>query len=105
MLNIETDLHPHPATEDVLRRNFGEFHLPVLVWIERQPGEWDHLTIHGPRDALHALNNGLGTMTDEGWASVVGQLAVALQDPTPDALERARPALAVFAARIGVLAG
>ena len=105
MLNAGTNLHLHPTTADLLRRNFDEFPLPVLGWIETPPGEWDQLTIHDPREALHALNNGLGSMTDEGWAFVVGQLAVALHDPSPVELERARHALAVYAARIGVLAG
>jgi hypothetical protein len=105
MLNAERNLHPYPPRTDVLCRNSGEFPLPVLVWNETHSGEWESLTIFNPREALHAMNNGLGTKTDEGWHFVVGRLAVAVRDPRPNNLEQARHALAVYAARLGVLAG
>jgi hypothetical protein len=47
----------------------------------------------------------LGPSDDADWHFVVDRLAAAVRDPAPDALERARHALAVYAARLGVLAG
>jgi hypothetical protein len=77
----------------------------VLVWVEISPGEWSQLTIPGPIAALQAMDNVLSSSTDADWHRVVGRLADAVHDPRPDALERARHALAVYAARLGILAG
>lgn len=105
MLNAERYRHPSPPRADLVGRNLGEFPLPVLVWNETHSGEWESLTIFNPREALHAMDNGLGTKTDEGWHFVVTRLAAAVRDPRRDTLEHARHALAVYAARLGVLAG
>jgi hypothetical protein len=104
MLNVESNFYPSAARAG-LSRSTGEFPLPVLVWVETPTGEWDHLTISSPREALEAMDTVLGPGTDADWHFVVGRLAAAVRDPAPDLLERARHALAVYAARLGVLAG
>jgi hypothetical protein len=104
MLNVESSYYPS-AAQSGLSRGTGEFPLPVLVWVETHTGEWDHLTILTPREALKAMDNVLGPSADADWHFVVGRLADAVRNSEPDTLERARHALAVYAARLGVLAG
>ena len=105
MLNVESTFYSS-AIQARLSRSTGEFPLPVLVWVETPTGEWDHLTILTPREALHAMDTVLRPPSaDADWHFVVGRLAAAVRDPAPDLLERARHALAVYAARLGVLAG
>ncbi len=104
MLNVESNVYP-PQVQRRLGRSTGQFPLPVLVWVEMPSGEWDHLTISSPREALEAMDTVLGPGDDADWHFVVGRLAAAVRDPAPDLLERARHALAVYAARLGVLAG
>jgi hypothetical protein len=104
MLHVESTLGLLPARAG-LSRSTGEFPLPVLVWVEAPTGEWDQMTLLGPREALHAMNNGLGSPTSADWHFVVSRLAAAVCDPTPDTLEAARHALALHAAKLGVLAG
>jgi hypothetical protein len=79
--------------------------LPVLVWIETDTGEWLQLTIPSPITALHVMDDVLSSGTDADRSFVVGRLTDAVRDPAPSSLERARHALAVYAARLGVLAG
>jgi hypothetical protein len=102
MLNLKRDVYSLPALPSQSPRDFP---LPVLVWVEISPGEWSQLTIPGPIAALQAMDNVLSSSTDADWHRVVGRLADAVHDPRPDALERARHALAVYAARLGILAG
>jgi hypothetical protein len=104
MLNVESNFHPSAARAG-LSRSTGEFPLPVLVWVETHTGEWEQLAIPSPHEALHAMDSVLGPSGDADWRFVVGRLAAAVRDPAPDALERARHALAVYAARLGLLAG
>ncbi len=104
MLNVESNVYP-PQVQRRLGRSTGQFPLPVLVWVEMPSGEWDHLTLLTPREALEAMDTVLGPGDDADWHFVVGRLAAAVRDPAPDLLERARHALAVYAARLGVLAG
>ena len=102
MLKLKRDVYSLPALPGLDARGFP---LPVLVWVEISPGEWSQLTIPGPIAALHALDQVLGSSADADRHFVVGRLADAVRDPAPDALERARHALAVYAARLGILAG
>ena len=104
MLHVESIVSPSPGRAG-LGRSTGEFPLPVLVWVEAPTGEWDQMTILGPREALHAMNNGLGSTASADWHFAVSRLAAAVRDPSPNALEAARHALAVYAAKLGVLAG
>jgi hypothetical protein len=104
MLNVESNFHPSAARAG-WSRSTGEFPLPVLVWVETHTGEWEQLALPSPREALEAMDKVLGPSDDADWHFVVGRLAAAIRDPAPDALERARHALAVYAARLGVLAG
>ena len=104
MLHVESIVSPSPGRAG-LGRSIGKFPLPVLVWVEAPTGEWDQMTLLGPREALHAMNNGLGSPTGTDWHFVVSRLAAALRDPAPNMLEAARHALALYAAKLGVLAG
>ena len=102
MLNLKSAAPSLPTLPAVTARDFP---LPVLVWVETHTGEWYQLPLRSPMAALHALDEVLGSSTDAEWHFVVGRLTDALRDPAPLTLERARHALAVFAARLGVLAG
>jgi hypothetical protein len=102
MLNLKSAAPSLPTLPAVTARGFP---LPVLVWVETRTGEWSQLTIPSPIAALHALDELLGSSTDADWQFVVGRLTDAVRDPAPLTLERARHALAVFAARLGILAG
>lgn len=102
MLNLKSDVTSLPTLPGL---NARDFPLPVLVWVETRTGEWSQLPLRSPMAALHALDEVLGSSTDADWHFVVGRLTDALRDPAPLTLERARHALAVFAARLGVLAG
>ena len=104
MLHVESTLSPF-LVRSGLSRTTGEFPLPVLVWVETHTGEWEQMAIPGPREALRALNSGLGSTADPDWHFVVSRLAAAVRDPTPNALEAARHSLAFYAAQLGVLAG
>ncbi len=104
MLHVESIVSPSPGRAG-LGRSTGEFPLPLLVWVEAPTGEWDQVTLLGPREALHAMNNGLGSPTGAGWHFVVSRLAAAVRDPKPNTLEAARHALALYTAKLGVLAG
>ena len=104
MLHVESTLGL-PAVGAALSRSTGEFPLPVLVWVEAPTGEWGQMILLGPREALHAMNNGLGSSIGADWHFVVSRLAAAVRDPTPNTLEAARHALALYAAKLGVLAG
>jgi hypothetical protein len=73
------------------------------VRIESPTGGRDHLTITGPHDGLKALENGLGCSSHAYWHLAVDRLTATALDPAPEALERARHTLAVYAAQLGVL--
>ncbi len=104
MLHLESTLGLAPVRAG-LSRSRGEFPLPVLVWVEAPTGEWDQMTLLGPREALQAMDNGLGSPTGTDRHLVVSRLAAAVRNPAPNTLEAARHALALHAAKLGVLAG
>lgn len=102
MVGLKRDVPSLPTLPGLNARDFA---LPVLVWVETGTGEWAQMTIPSPIAALHAMDHMLGSSVDADRHFVVGRLADAVRDPRPDTLERARHALAVYAVRLGILAG
>ena len=102
MLQIASTPNPSPLRAGLSRTRVA-FPAPVVVRIESPTGGRDHLTITGPHDGLKALENGLGCSSHVSWHTVAERLTATSLDPAPEALERARHTLAVYAAQLGVL--
>lgn len=86
------------------------FEEPVVVWLVPGRHELGMRRIRDVHDGLAALHRyGLETLRGEGgacreWRYAAATLMRARRDPNPDAVARARHALAKAAAKVGALA-